>query len=142
MSVRRQHGGFTMLELLVVLLLVALVTGMTVPLAGNWLRGAQERALRRDLQASIESLPMQAFRSGQAIELDARQLMKRLPTAPAGLTVELATPLRYGADGVAGGGDLSLRLGDGPWQRWRVLPVTGELALAAGGGAGDPSPWR
>ena len=131
-----------MLELLVVLLLVALLTGMTVPLAGNWLRGAQQRALHRDLQASIEALPMQAFRSGQAIELDARQLIQRLPTAPEGLTVELASPLRYGADGVAGGGDLSLRLGDAPWQRWRVMPVTGELAPTGGAAAADPLPWR
>ena len=138
---RRRSSGFTMLELLIVLLLVGLVAGMAVPRVDRALDAARQRAFERDLQAVLVALPLQAFRQGQALDFDAAALMKRLPAAPAALRIDLPQPLRYGPDGVAEGGEVWLRTAGAPALHLRVARVTGQVSLdGVPAGNGSPAP--
>lgn len=123
--------GFTLLELLVVLALMALVTGLVAPLGARWLEQARERGLRDELQALLTALPLEAQAQAQARDWTAISLAERLQSSdqvlPPGWQLRVPLPLRYGANGVAGGGSLSLHAPDGRAWQWRIEAPTGRL---------------
>ncbi|KQV47063.1 hypothetical protein ASC95_26525 [Pelomonas sp. Root1217] len=123
----RRVAGFTLLELLVVLLLLGLAAGMVAPNASRWLDAAQERGWRADLKAYLETLPLRAFRSGEVLSIDAAQLRKAVPE-PVGIQLRVDKPLRYGASGMAVGGAIELRQGASR-EIWRIRPISGEVDI-------------
>jgi prepilin-type N-terminal cleavage/methylation domain-containing protein len=120
-------AGFTLLELLVVLALLALVTGLVAPAAVRAIGAARERAASADLGALLEGLPMRSFRAGAAQAYSGEALRLLLADLPSGWTVEAAPPLRYTAQGVAAGGTVRLLAPGRPALALRVLPVSGEV---------------
>jgi prepilin-type N-terminal cleavage/methylation domain-containing protein len=124
--------GFTLLELLVVLALVALVAGLVAPVASNAMVAARERAVLAELNALLEGLPVRSFRAGTAQSYSGEALRQLLPDMPAGWSVDLVAPLRYSDSGVASGGVVRLLAPGRPAQTLRVLPVSGEVQSAAG----------
>lgn len=123
---RAVRAGFTLLEMLVVLALIALIGAMVLPALSSAVERARARAFERDLRATIEGLPLRAFHRGERLEVDALALLAALPPdQPAGYRVSLSQPLRYGADGVAAGAELQLIRRDGRSERWLVMPITG-----------------
>jgi prepilin-type N-terminal cleavage/methylation domain-containing protein len=123
----RPAQGFTLLEMLVVLALVAMVAAVAVPQAARWLEAAEERGWRDDLKARIERLPVRAFHSGEPLDIDERALVQGLPGRSGGLTLKLSGPLRYTAAGIASGATVDLMRGGELAYRWRVEPVTGRV---------------
>lgn len=119
--------GFTLLELLVVLVLLGVVTGLVAPLAANSLAAARERAAAAELRALIDGLPVRAFAAGTPQTYDAAALGRLLGDLPAGWSVQLDAPLKYSLSGVASGGEVSLLAPGRAPLRWRVLPVSGEV---------------
>lgn len=121
----KRAAGFTLIELLVVLVLLGLAAGMVAPNASRWLDAAQLRGWRADLKAHLEALPVRAFLRGEALSIDAEQLRKAVP-GPTAVELRLKAPLRYGASGMAVGGDIELRQG-AYREVWRVRPISGEV---------------
>lgn len=115
-----------MLEMLVVLALMALATGIVLPRAGGWLDSVQERGWRADLRAYIEAMPVRAFLSGEEKRLDASAILAALPGGPPGFELQLPEPLTYSATGVAGGGRLQLKRA-GAREVWLIEPVSGRV---------------
>lgn len=130
---RRPALGFTLLELLVVLALVALVTGMVTPAVIRGLSAARERGVAVDLRVLLEGLPVRAFQSNAGLELDAHSL-RRLAELPDSWHLEVAPTLRYGATGVASGGAVRLLAPGRAPLAWRVAPVSGEVEMIDGRG--------
>lgn len=126
----RRAAGFTLLELLVVLLLLGLAAGMVAPNASRWLDAAQERGWRADLKAHLEALPVRAFLAGETLTIDAEKLRKAVPQ-PVGIRLSLDTPLRYGASGMAVGGTIELQQGSYR-EVWRIRPISGEVDIGDG----------
>lgn len=125
----RFERGFTLLELLIVLAVVALSTAVVVPAASRWLAAAEARSWREDLVVRLTELPTEAFGQGQPLELDADALRRQVPSLPSDLELRLSKPLRYGPTGVAAGGWVEVvRPGDkAPLAHWDVAPVSGAV---------------
>lgn len=126
---RRGAPGFTLLELLVVLTLVALVAGVVAPIASRGLEAARERAAVADLRALLEGLPVRVFRQGAPQSYDASALERLLGELPPGWNLRLAEPLHYAASGAAGGGSVTLQAPARTVTVLRVLPVSGEVVV-------------
>ena len=124
---RHMPQGFSLLELLVVLVLVALVTGLVAPIASNGLNAARERAMAAELRALLEGLPVRTFASGQAQEYNSALLTSLLGEVPAGWQLTLNPPLRYSASGAASGGEVGLLAPGRAPLRWQVKSVSGEV---------------
>lgn len=126
-QVSARRRGFTLLELLVVLAIVALVSATAAPRVAGWLEAAEQRGWQSDLRAQLARYPVETFLRGEPLDVDERRLRTDLGERwPAQATVRLDAPLRYAANGAAQGGRLLLGLGG--WQmEWRVLPLTGEI---------------
>lgn len=121
-----------MLELLVVLSLVALTVSAVLPATVRWIDSVEERGWRADLRAELEALPLRAFGSGQALEVDAVALRARVPGLPAAVEIRLPQPLRFSAQGQAQGGVVELRRaapsnGRVANEVWRVEPISGRV---------------
>lgn len=125
----RSGRGFTLLEVLVVLVLLGLAAGVAAPRTLQALTAAQERGWRNDMKARIEALPVRAFLAGEALSLDAQALLRELPPPQAAVELRLQEPLRYTALGLAGGGELSLKFDARPAERWRVEALTGRVTV-------------
>lgn len=117
--------GFTLLELLVVLALVAMTAGLTLPAANRWLEATRERAWQQELRAALAALPLQAFQQGKPVVLDAQEVRGLVEDMPADVRVELSAPLRYSAVGAADAAALRLRTASGQVLEWRIEAVTG-----------------
>lgn len=122
----RKAPGFTLLEMLVVLALVALATGIVVPRMAGWMDSIQERGWRADLRAYLAALPVRAFLAGDALNIDAVHLAAAVPGAPAGTNIRLKQPLTYSATGVASGGQLELERAGGR-EVWSIEAVSGRV---------------
>jgi len=123
-------AGFTLLELLVVLSIVAMTAGLILPSTSRWIAAARERAWQQELRAQLAALPMRAFQSGEPLELDAsalRNLLLEKNDLPASVQLELSAPLRYSAAGVAVGASVRTRDADGREQVWTIAPITGRV---------------
>jgi general secretion pathway protein G len=135
----RRCAGFTLLELLLVLALAALLSGLVVPRVWQWVESARTRAALGACHAALEDLPRRAF-------FDARRLT--LGTAPAllplpdGWQLQTAAPVTYESNGMASGGRLRLRAGREIVADWVVEPVSGTVrpATAEDGGFAAPPP--
>ncbi len=119
----RAAGGFTLLELLLVLALVALLTGLVAPRMWQWVESARLRAGVDGARAELEAQPMRAFASAKRVKLGAEQ---PLPL-PSGWRLELAAPLVYEANGMTAGSRVRIRAGNAVLADWLVEPPAGAV---------------
>lgn len=131
-ALAQHRSGFTLVELLLVLALVALAAGVVAPQLMRWVEGSRQRAALESLRTALSALPEQAFFSGQAIELGRDGKPSPHPAAPVlpvpdGWTLRLSAPLRYEANGMTRGGTLDVIVPDRPPVRWRIDPPTGNV---------------
>jgi prepilin-type N-terminal cleavage/methylation domain-containing protein len=134
-SLDKQQGGprgFTLLELLVVMALVALVAGLVAPVASNALLASRERATLSDLHALLEGLPVRSLRAGTAQSYSGETLRQLLTDMPQGWVLDAPIPLIYSDSGVASGGTVRLVAPGRPALVLRVLPISGQVQGASG----------
>ncbi|MDD5123596.1 prepilin-type N-terminal cleavage/methylation domain-containing protein [Methylovulum sp.] len=119
--------GYTLLELLVVLLLLALVTGLIMPRLSNLYESAVRAFQREDLLQQISGLGYQAYQQGKTWRLgeveDEKKNAELEPplTAPEGWTISAGSPIDYYPNGVCTGGIITLQ--QGPFnQQWHLKP--------------------
>ena len=128
--------GFTLVELVVVLALVALATGLAAPALVRGLDAAHERGMRADVRALLEGMPVRAYQTGSALEIDAAALQRLLPELPQGWRLEVDAPLRYAPNGVAAGGAVRLLIPDRDPTIWQIAAISGRVDAVAA------RPWR
>ncbi len=121
------------------LALLAALSGLIAPALWRATEAARVRGWQQDLLATVEALPLRAFASGQALEMQDAELRALMPDLPASWTIELDRPLRYASNGVAQGGVLQLREASGGPVRARleIAALTGAVRFAE---ASDAAP--
>lgn len=92
-------GGYTLLEMVVVLALLGLAVGMTAPagfrMIGSWREATEvEQVLRQ-----IAALPARARQEGLALTLQAAPAEANVISLPEGWSLEMSAPLRIGSNG-------------------------------------------
>ena len=141
--------GFTLIELIVVVVLLAAVTAMAASVMSSGLPGQQLRGAAREISAQLRYTRAQAIVTGkpQVFTLDARtrewrgpnkrkgKLRDGIKVIATGARIEQATPdqvaIRFFPEGAATGGRIVLQRDNAAWQvdvEW----LTGEVRLARG----------
>jgi prepilin-type N-terminal cleavage/methylation domain-containing protein len=115
--------GFTLVELLVVMLVVGLVSALIVPNLGAMLSGVQRFTLRDGVVADLASLSFRAFALGQGFELSPGKLNTPLRDGnpilvlPPGWTLRAETSIKFSFNGSCTGGAVELIAPDGAVER-------------------------
>ena len=126
---RSGSRGFTLVELVVVLALVALATGIAAPAVVRGVAAARERGVLADVRVLLEGMPVRAVQSGSGLDMDAAALRRLVPELPAGWRLEVDPPLRYAPNGVAAGGAVRLLIPGRDPTTWRVAVVSGRVEV-------------
>lgn len=127
----RDERGFTLLELLLVMALVALLTGLVAPKMWQWVESARLRAGVDGVRTALEALPRRSFADAERVAVDAKGPLK----LPAGWQLELSGPITYEPNGMTLGGRIRVRAGAAVVADWVVVPPAGTVrgARAADG---------
>ncbi|MEP5766265.1 MAG: type II secretion system protein [Halieaceae bacterium] len=111
-----RHSGFTILELLVVLTLMAAMTGLALPQLARLYDSGQRAFERRELLDAIAALPYSAYQQQQGFTLTALpgQAQAVPLDLPAGWSMKAGAEqgIRYRSNGVCDGGRLQLTRDD------------------------------
>jgi general secretion pathway protein H len=144
--------GFTLVEILAVVALIALAITVVSVSVGGGLSGARVKAASRDLVAALRHTRGQAIvkREQQTLSIDVEQRRYRAPgkgwvELPRDMTMKLFTArseleeegvgrIRFFPDGSSTGGHIDLIHGEGE-ATWRieVMWLTGEARVREGG---------
>jgi general secretion pathway protein H len=142
----REHG-FTLLELLIVLALMALMTAITLPMLGNGVSTTQLRSSARQLAAGLRMARSEALAqrreafllvdvAGKRFRLDSDPRVHKLPD---GITLKLFTAqndlvddnvgaIRFFPDGGSNGGRITVAAGERKFEV-DVDWLTGRVAI-------------
>ncbi len=100
--------GFTLLEMLVVMALIAAVAGLALPNFMHMYDSYAASLKWSELTAEVDGLPFRAYSQGREIQLNdtsAREVLKSLPPA---WKVRVTGTIRYRSNGWCEGGTLSI----------------------------------
>lgn len=146
MTFTRAARGFTLVEILAVVALIALAMTLVAVTIGDGLSGARVKAASRDLIAALRYTRGQAIvkRESQALAIDVDGRRYRAPgkkwvDLPGKMDIELETArsemedesigrIRFFPDGASTGGNVELSLGEAVW-RIEINWLTGEVVL-------------
>lgn len=112
--------GFTLLELLVVLALIAAVAGLALPNFSRLLDSFASNTAWRAVEAELGDLSYRAFSSGRALKLDATSAHAHLATLPPDWQLTSAKPLVYRQNGWCEGGQITITAMDGQTRAYTL----------------------
>jgi len=106
--------GYTLLELLVVLLLLSLVTGLIMPRINNLYDSAVRAFQLQDVLQQVSGLGYQAYQQGKNWRLgQTEDSVDNLPepplTMPEGWAISADSPIDYYSNGICTGGIIILQ---------------------------------
>lgn len=145
----RRIRGFTLVEIIAVVALIALAMTLVAVTVGDGLTNARVKAASRDLVAALRYTRGQAIvkREPQALAVDVEGRRYRAPgkkwvdlpkemeikilTARSEMESESIGRIRFYSDGASTGGNIELFRGEAVW-RIDVNWLTGEVALSDG----------
>ena len=147
----KSQRGFTLIEIVVVIVLIAALTGIGAAVIGGAMPGRQLKNAARDIATQLRFTRAQAIASGheQVFEIDvgnrrwtaAGKRQGQLPddiellvtTAREETPARDVAAVRFFPDGAATGGRIVLKIDDAAW-RVDVGWLTGEVTLQRGEG--------
>lgn len=131
----RREAAFTLLELVVVLAIVGLMLGLTLPLIGRGLPGAALDAAAREIRIALRAARIAAIGEGRPVTFRAdpgggywvgrhRHPLAAAAQTRAGLRIAASAPIVFFASGGSSGGRVVIA-GSAGRRELAVDPVTG-----------------
>lgn len=118
--------GFTLVEILVVLVIMGLLVGMTLPRLYDASQRYEIAAQRAAILLEITNLNYRAYTTGQAIELLARNDKDNTASYPFALPqhwrLEIPQTIRYSFNGICSGGRIILIDPDNQREDLQLIP--------------------
>ena len=106
-------AGFTLLEMLVVMALIAAVAGIALPNFGRFLDSFTSNTQWRDVESELNDLPYRAFSAGRSLRLDKSNAHHHLQKLPADWQFAPADVIVYRENGWCEGGGLTITAANG-----------------------------
>lgn len=129
-STKLKPQGFTLLEMLVVLVIGGLLVSIAVPRFQAMLSSLDTAIQRDNVIASIEALGYQAYSEGRPIMLtDTPSLLSSAVQLPPGWKIKVDRPIEYSFNGVCRGGGLTITTPDGVVEGYQLDAPLCRLAL-------------
>ncbi|KLV05838.1 hypothetical protein ABT56_09880 [Photobacterium aquae] len=135
----KSHQGFTLIELMVVLVLISSMVGFAAPKVWNFYAKRVEQGEVDTVVARIAALKREYRRAGKPLIINQgdylsqdRQSASRLAlvTLPEGWAVAEAEQLRFLVNGVTNGGEVFLQAPSGlSWRIW-YRPLDGDVEVS------------
>ena len=111
---RSRADGFTLLEVIVVLVLLGLLTSLVAPRLGTLYQSLVLRDERDSLVLQVQGLPYRALRTGREFHLGSTENVAEQPLdVPEGWEMDSDDPVVVKASGVCTGGTLQFTHEDG-----------------------------
>ena len=128
-------GGFTLIEMLAVLTLAALMSGIALPAMQRWFDSLSQRAQLSEIAVQFQRLASRAALLSQTVELSKKNWQDKLVDGdpalalPDGWSVINDKPVVFYHSGVCGGGNVDLL---GPKQhriQLQIAPVNCDVSI-------------
>lgn len=110
----RVARGFTLIEILVVLVIAGFLTGIALPRLQEMVRSIELDGQRKNIVGRLEGLGYRAYSQGTPLRLTSLPLDKDAPPEapllqlPAGWQIKVAKPVDYASNGVCSGGMVTI----------------------------------
>lgn len=113
--------GFTLLEMLVVLALIAVMAGLALPNFSRLLDSFSQKNQWATLEREIGDIPYQAFISGTSFQLNNASARQRLMGLPTDWRTEIPSPITYRFSGWCEGGRIAVIAANGERRDYQLF---------------------
>ena len=125
--IKASTAGFTLIEIVVVMVIVGLLTGIALPRLTALYASVENAGQRRVIQSQIEGLGYFAYANAKPIVLGssiggADETGAYPIQLPHGWQVIVSKPIHYSSQGICGGGTLVIKGLDGGAEIFRLAP--------------------
>ncbi len=103
----RAQAGYTLLEMIVVMAILAMATAVAAPPSYRMVRSWQEATQIDDVLQQLERLPSRVRATGSSLNVEGKEAIP-LVTLPDGWALRAKTPLQVQANGACADGEATL----------------------------------